>query len=160
MDPRKIHAKGSVESGAVTTSRPISASHRRECAPEVLLSEIRRQLESGEIRKAERLASDAARRHPAHAEIRDLHRILNRGRSAARPGTGRDMRSEYEWLRDPPKRYRGRWVALIGDAVVASARTLQELQESLPSDLGQTPLAVEIGDLEEAMYQRGNMGFA
>ncbi len=66
------------------------------------------------------------------------------GRSLARPGTGRDMRSEYDWLRDPPKKYRGRWVALIGDAVVASAKTLQELQASLPADLGQTPLAVEV----------------
>ncbi len=144
MNPRKMHTKGSVESGHVRASRTIRESSGHERAAEALLSEIRQHLETGEIRLAKRLASDAARRHPAHVEIRAIHRTLNEGRSVARPGTGRDMRSEYEWLRDPPEKYRGRWVALIGYAVFASAKTLQGLQASLPSDLGQTPLAVEI----------------
>ncbi len=143
MDPRKMHTRGSAESDHAWTSRASRGSSGEKRAAEALL-EIRQHLEAGEIRMAKRLVSDAVRRHPSHSEIRDLHHILNQGRSFARQGTGRDMRSEYAWLRHPPEKYRGRWVALIGDAVVASAKTLQELQASLPSDLCQTPLAVEI----------------
>ncbi len=140
MDPREIHAKAPVATGDATASRSI----RGAPAAEVALSEIRQHLETGQIGVAKRVASDAARRHPAHAEIQAIHRTLNEGRSFARPGTGRDMRPEYEWFRNPPKRYRGRWVALIGDAVFGSSVTLEELQASLPSDLDQTPLAVQI----------------
>lgn len=144
MDPPKMHAKGPDESSHSKTERPVRESSDRESAAEVLLSKIRQQLRTGEIRTAKRLASEAAEQHPKHAEILDIHRILNEGRSFAKPGTGRDMRLEYRWLRDPPAEYRGKWIALIGDAVVGSAATLQKLQESLPPDLDQTPLAVQI----------------
>ena len=144
MNPRKLQAQQPEESSHSSTTWPIRDVPDREPAAESILSEIRQLLEAGEIRTAKRLASEAARRHPAHAEIGDLHRTLNEGRSFARPGTGRDLRAEYAWLRDPPKEYRGRWVALIGEAIVGSAETLQELQASLPPDLGQTPLAVQI----------------
>ena len=144
MGPKKLHARQPGEPDLSATSLPMRDSDGRKPTAKSLLAAIRLQLETGEIRRAKRLASMAARRHPRNAEIVDLHRVLNDGRSFAQPGTGRDLRPEYEWLRDPPKVYRGQWVALVGDAVVGSAKTLRELQAALPPDLSQTPLAVQI----------------
>ncbi len=143
MESRKLHAKQPTESSHAG-SRSTRSISDREPSADSLLSEIRQLLEAGEIRTAKRLASKAVRRHPEHAEIGDLHRTLNEGRSSARPGTGRDLRPEYAWLRDPPKQYRGRWVALIGEAIVGSAESLEELLASLPPQLDQTPLAIQI----------------
>jgi hypothetical protein len=42
-----------------------------------------------------------------------------------------DRNREYEWLRAHGHQYRGRWVALDGDRMIASAPTLRELQEQL-----------------------------
>ncbi len=81
---------------------------------------------------------------PSKMHTKRLNASGQEGRAFRRPGTGRDVRPEYEWLRDPPEKYRGRWVALVGDVVVGAVATLQELQASLPADLGRTPLAVEI----------------
>ena len=44
-----------------------------------------------------------------------------------------DRSQEYEWLRAHGREYRGRWVALSGGNLVASALTLQELQQQLRS---------------------------
>ncbi len=138
MDPKAIQAKApEASSGSGTVPRKTGA-------PDRLLSEIRRKLKAGEIRAAKRLAAKAVQDHRAQAEILDIHRILNEGRSSTSPATGRDMRLEYERLRIPHEKYRGQWVALVGDKVVGSAATPAELQETLPSDLDQTPLAIRI----------------
>ena len=42
-----------------------------------------------------------------------------------------DRRSEYEWLRAEGQKYRGRWGALDGDTLIASAPSLRELREHL-----------------------------
>ncbi|HVQ74132.1 MAG TPA: hypothetical protein VMT79_01195 [Candidatus Binatia bacterium] len=42
-----------------------------------------------------------------------------------------DRQREYEWLRTEGPRYRGCWVALEGNTLVASAKTLRELRKDL-----------------------------
>jgi hypothetical protein len=42
-----------------------------------------------------------------------------------------DRSQEYRWLRTEAPNYRGRWVALDGERVVASAESLSELREAL-----------------------------
>lgn len=42
---------------------------------------------------------------------------------------GPDRRLEYEWLRTQGPRYRGNWIALDGDHLLAVAATLRELRE-------------------------------
>ncbi len=60
------------------------------------------------------------------------------------PATGRSIREELEQLRNPPDEYRGKWVAVIGPEIVGVADSLKELVARLPSNLEQTPLAVQI----------------
>ncbi len=109
-----------------------------------MLTEIRKQIGAGQITAARRLAEEAARRHPRNPEILNIHSILNEGRSYTRPATGRNLREEYEWLRNPPEEHRGKWVALIGREVAGCAATLKELLAGLPADLEKTPLTVRI----------------
>jgi hypothetical protein len=52
-----------------------------------------------------------------------------------------DRTREYDWLRAQGCEYRGRWVALVGGNLLASAPTLRELQEQLRTmDLSNPPL--------------------
>lgn len=107
---------------------------------------IQKLLDAGEIREACRLATDAVALYPGDSNLRETHRILNGNGTVKLPATGHDIREEIEWLKDPPRKYRGRWVALIGPRVVACADTAKELEASLPAGLEQVPLAVEIAD--------------
>jgi len=42
-----------------------------------------------------------------------------------------DRSAEFEWLRTQSSPYRGRWVALVGQELVASAPSLKELRAQL-----------------------------
>ena len=70
-----------------------------------------------------------------------MNRGLNERRVRTRPATGQGRTEELEWLRDPPESARGKWVALVGNQVVATAEALAEVMESLKSmNLPKTPL--------------------
>ena len=108
------------------------------------LEEIRQHTRAGKIRTAQRLVRAAVTRYPEDPELQKAHGILVGSRAKTRPGTGRNLREEYAWLRNPPAEYRGCWVALIGAEVVAAADTLEQLRASLSAHMGPTPLAVQI----------------
>jgi len=147
MSQDRIFARAS-ESSAATgaqASRPLRrATVAAAEPPEAVLAEIRAFLRVGNVKAARELAVAAAARHPEHVEIQTARRVLAEGKSYPSSGTGRNLTEEYEWLRDPPERYRGKWVALVGARVLGAADTLRELLASLPSDLGQTPLTVQV----------------
>jgi len=50
-----------------------------------------------------------------------------------------DRSREYEWLRTHASKYRGLWLALRGDRLLASARTLHELRELLARESSTPP---------------------
>jgi hypothetical protein len=63
---------------------------------------------------------------------------VNRLRKVLAPPTVRktekrdiDRRSEYDWIRSNQQAYRGQWVALDGDRLLAAAASLRELRERL-----------------------------
>ena len=142
MNTRAMHAKTLEARGDAAAAGELSGTRQRSAT--ALLAGIRRLLDDGEIYDARRLAAAAAREHPDHPALLRLHEVLNIGRSQRGPATGRSIREDLEGLRDPPEEYRGKWVALIGKNVVGAAATLKELVAGLPSDLEQTPLAVQI----------------
>ncbi len=143
MSNRSIQTKPSATGSGIITARETSVdSRRRSTAPP--LDEIRELLRDGEIYDARRLAAEAIRVHPDHPELCRIHEVLNVGRSRRLPATGRSTREELEQLRDPPDEYRGKWVAVVGREIVGVADSLKELMARLPSDLEQTPLAVQI----------------
>lgn len=51
-----------------------------------------------------------------------------------------DRSREYEWIRTESRKYRGKWVALQGESLVATATTLRELRQRLQTQPpAQTP---------------------
>ncbi len=129
-------------SGISTSSSPAGLRNTSSKArAEVTLEEIRAHLGEGRYRTAQRLAKKAAARFPDHAGLRTMNRGLNERQVRTRTASGQGRAEEFEWLRNPPESARGKWVALVGNEVVAAAEALAEVMESLKSmNLPKTPL--------------------
>ncbi len=139
MDPNAIQARGADERGSTATVPESS-----QAAAGAVFKKVRKLLRDGEIHDARKLVEQAVARYPDYPGLRRTHEVLNEGRSRRRPATGRSIREELGWLRDPPDEYRGKWVAVVGRKVVGTADTLKELVADLPADLEPMPLAVQI----------------
>lgn len=123
-------------------SRPSPRTSER---PESVLEEMRTLLRVGDVQGARELVAAAVRRWPECVELQTAERVLAKGKASSIPGKrGPDRGGEFKWLKNPPERYRGQWVALLGSAVVGSANTLKELLASLPPGLEHPPLTVKI----------------
>lgn len=136
-------------SATVSTSSGLSQKQQADkleapASAKGFLDEIRTLIARNDIRSAQRLALEATEKYPDDAKLVNAQRVLNTGKSYTTPGTGRNTRQEFEWLQNPPERYRGKWVALIGRRVVGAAETLKDLLESLPPHLEDTPLTAQV----------------
>lgn len=105
----------------------------RDAQPEAIMARIR-ALITDYYPEARRLAAEAAARFPDHDEIRSAHYVLNSpagpvGTAPPEPPTD----EEFEWLRNPPESVRGKWVALSGREMVATADKLVDLVKTLRS---------------------------
>lgn len=128
-------------SGISTSTKIGSPTASSKTRGDAALEEIRAHLGEGRYSTAQRLAKGAVARFPDHPGLRTMNRGLNERRVRTRPATGQGRTEELEWLRDPPESARGKWVALVGNQVVATAEALAEVMESLKSmNLPKTPL--------------------
>lgn len=80
---------------------------------------IRQLLGEGRLQDARRLTAQALRSHPGHAGLLGLERTIAPGRVEPRPGRYPDRRAELAWIAQNRDRYPGKWVALVGDRVIA-----------------------------------------
>ncbi len=118
-------------SGAAEPSREGDSAAPPDALPEEVLERIRTLVTDHSI-EARRLAVEAAARFPEHAGIQSAKRILNDGEATVAPGGPEPSTTEeFNWLRQPPESARGKWVALVGSEMVASADTLAELTACL-----------------------------
>ncbi len=128
-------------SGISTSTTVGSVKASSKARADAALEEIRTHLGEGRFRTAQRLAKVAVVRFPDHPGLRIMNRGLNERQVRTRPATGQGRAEELEWLRNPPESVRGKWVALVGNEVVAAADALAEVMESLKSmTLPKTPL--------------------
>jgi hypothetical protein len=102
-----------------------------EAGPEALLVELR-SLVTDHYPEAQKLAARAAALFPHHDGVRSAHRVLNSptgpaGKAPAEPATD----EEIDWLQHPPESVRGKWVALSGSELVATAEKLADLVKAL-----------------------------
>jgi len=88
---------------------------------------IRALIDSQQLRKARALAALL----PDTPENARRKKLLRLPVASTSPRRDVDRTVEYRWLRDNAKDYRGKWVAVSGDALVASADTLRELREAV-----------------------------
>lgn len=98
----------------------------------VVDAEIKRLLSEGRWREALEVATTGAAEHPASqllAKWKDL--LTPRRARLAGPASGRSMRREAAWIREHGHEYRGQWLALHGDTLLAVASSLDELREQV-----------------------------
>lgn len=88
---------------------------------------IRAMLEQGRIREAQSLYEFAKDR----VQDPKIHEALSPPRVKPSSKMDVDRSAEFRWLNLNSVRFRGRWVALLGDQLVASADTLKELLAGL-----------------------------
>lgn len=95
------------------------------------LALVRRLLERDEIVAARNVLDAVPLEISDQSETRRLKRLLAPPRVTVSRARDVDRTREFRWLRDHWQDYRGRWVAVDGDTVLASADSLKELREIL-----------------------------
>ena len=102
---------------------------------------IRALLDDQRLHEARRAAARAAEAHPGHPWLTQANRVLNPDRMVTRPAKGQGRKREFAWLRRNGDAYRQHWVALVGDRLIACAKTFQEMQKAIQGlELEGTPL--------------------
>ena len=93
----------------------------------MLIERVRCLLDQQKIREARRTLEIGSSRDPANRQIASLLRAISTGRvsSIGRTLSGRER--ETVWIKQHAHEYRGKWVALEEDRLVAFAATLSEL---------------------------------
>lgn len=95
--------------------------------PFLLIARVKLLLEQQKIREARRTLEIGSSRHPANRQIASLLRAISPGQVSAtgRTSSGRDR--ETAWIKQHGHEYRGKWIALEEDCLIAFAATLNEL---------------------------------
>jgi hypothetical protein len=137
----------------VTNAPPFEASDvwstffnetRSKVVPYLAL--VRTLLERDEIAAARNVLDTVTLDVLDQPETRRLKRLLAPPRVTVSLARDVDRMREYRWLRDHWQEYRGRWVAVDGGTVLASAGSLKELRETLKTlNLTRAPLVHRIG---------------
>ncbi len=92
---------------------------------EEFVEAVRSLLASGEAGAARRTVADGTVQFPDHPWLKKTNRIINPKRIVSKPADAPDRTREFAWLRAHGARYRGRWVALLKDELLASAQELE-----------------------------------
>lgn len=95
------------------------------------VSLIRVMLDRDQVASARTLLSVAIAERIGDTELRKIAAVLVAPTSVKKLFRDRDRSAEYGWLTLHSTEYRGRWVALVGDELVAAAGSLKELLLSL-----------------------------
>ena len=86
-------------------------------------------LNNESLRGAQRAAAEGHARFPEDAELERLNRLLTFPPARSVPGDGRKRNSQkiYHWLDENEIHYRGQWIAVSEEGLLAAAPTLEEL---------------------------------
>jgi len=109
--------------------------------PIVIAREVRQLLGEGQLQEARKLIVDALRIHPTHAELLKLQQVVAPGRVIHQPGRYPNRTAELDWIARHRSQYQGKWVALVGQEVVALEDDAKALLNKLQQQhLTETPL--------------------
>jgi len=108
---------------------PQGLRERNEVHPYIV--GLRDLVERDQIAAARRMLGALPLRFLDDPEVSRLHRALATPTVRKTEKRDIDRRNEYDWIRSNQHAYRGQWVALDGDQLLASAASLRELRERL-----------------------------
>ena len=110
-----------------STLEPVSQWPVSGAKPSVVLANARWLLAERRIRDACYVLRRGATRYPEDEKIAKLLWAISPGRVRKRQGRSPGFRQEVDWLLKHGHQYRGQWLAVKGDRLVASADTLDKL---------------------------------
>jgi hypothetical protein len=95
------------------------------------------------------VAAEGIARYPTHSDLQRLAQVLAPPKvvdSSLKGYKEPDRSREFAWLREQAHAYRGKWVAVLGDQLVATADTLGDLlQQVQQARLTEHPLVHLLG---------------
>ena len=94
-------------------------------------SRIRKLLEEDRVGGARKLVEEALRQSPNDPALLNWKEILSPGRVFGRKPVSLEGTAEQRWFAAQASHYRGQWVAVLGEELLAHAPTLQELSTKL-----------------------------
>jgi hypothetical protein len=92
---------------------------------------IRELIEKDQIGAARRLLEEALQEGAVEPELATLREVLAPARLKTSPVRDFDRSAEFRWFAEHASAYRGQWVAVLGDDLLAHATTLDELLAEL-----------------------------
>ena len=125
------------------------AEGRTGVLPFPYAASIRASLENEQISAARSLLKLALSQNPREPSLAGLQKILAPARVTTSPRRrDGDRTAELQWLAVHKESYRGRWVAVSEEGLLAHARSLKELMAELKSSPPpRAPLVCRIDDL-------------
>lgn len=121
--------------GRLTWLMPLTGSHigshAKETRPTFELERAKYYLSEGRMADARQALERALLRWPKDQGLLRLHSAISPGRVRPRNEQYRDRRLEVSWIIENRRRYRGKWVALMGDKPIAMADDLKTLLDAV-----------------------------
>jgi len=126
----RLHNRGDLDIDIVRLlPREEGTSPARDVLP--FLVAVRDLLSTEQIWAAREMLNAAPTYVLSHPLVAPVRAILAPPTITRTDERDEDRGPEYEWFREQGHRYRGHWVAVDRDRLVASARTLRELRQAL-----------------------------
>jgi len=94
-------------------------------------SRIQKLVEEDRVDGARKLVEEALRASPEDPTLLSWKEVLAPGRVFGRGPVNLEITAEQKWFASHTGQYKGRWVAVLGEELVAHAPTLQELSAKL-----------------------------
>ncbi len=107
--------------------------------PEHIMHAVKMAVLVGAARLAMDLAQESVRLFPDNPRCQKMARVVAPAKIVGtKPGTGKDMRPNSEWLKAHAREYRMQWVALRDGALLGASPSLKEVDEMIQDeeDLG------------------------
>jgi hypothetical protein len=95
------------------------------------VARIRALIEQHQLAQARALLSQAPKADGQDPTLLSLYEVLKPPHARIRKITDRDRTEEFEWIVANRDAYRGRWVAVQGNRLVADAPSFPELQSRI-----------------------------
>jgi hypothetical protein len=113
-------------------ARETEAAVAHPSQTEADLERLRALLEESDVEGARRFVKELAARWPNEERVQHYARVLAPPRTQVIYGKrGRRMDKEFAWLREYGHQYRGQWVALYEDRLVAADPDLQVVRATV-----------------------------
>lgn len=97
----------------------------------LLVEQVKDLLENGAVDKARKILESQSVAFMSDERLLKLSRVIRPGRVVTHDTRGPDRKAEMAWIKSNASDYKGKWVAVLGDSLVASGKDLKSVLASV-----------------------------